>query len=414
MRIVSATVLCVLFAFLLLPNTSRSQSANDADRIIMRLRPVCNFGQGSSLVIAFEIKARSGGVQQRVGGYSITMTYPGAKMVLQGVSQMYSTSYWPGGTWYINQAFGSNAWFCQHATQFGSPGSALPLNPSYFSTATDCQSPAQPLTDGYYEILRFNFQIGASASGTANFQMFNIQPYRSGIAFQHGTESTGIYYSDLQNNGNDSLLVINNLIVPINLSLFEATAREDGSAFLHWRTESETNNAGFEIERGDGETFETLAFVSPIGSGNSRTDYEYIDRDARLVSHNSTVFYRLKQIDNDGTASYSHITSATFLPQTVGFGQNYPNPSAAGEGTIIPVNLAVPGTVHLAVYNNLGQRVAMLLDGEFRSAGRHEISWNGLNDSKLPVSTGSYFVRLAADLGSGETVNAVRQISIVR
>ena len=414
MRIVSALVLSGLLALLFPPVSALAQSANDADRIIMRLRPVCHFGQGGQLVISFEIKARAGGVQQRVGGYTVTMTYPGSKMVLQGVSRMYSTSYWPGGTWYINQSFGNNAWFCQHSTQFGSPGNALPLNPTYFSMATDCSSPAQPLNDGFYEILRFNFQIGPSASGTGDFQMFNVLPYRSGIIFQHGTEASGIYYSDLQNNGNDSSLVILNLIVPINLSAFDVAAREDGSAFLHWRTESEQANAGFEVERGDGTEFETIAFIPAAGGENRRTDYEYVDRDARRSSRGDVVFYRLKQIDTDGTATYSQISSATFLPGTVGFGQNYPNPSIAGERTMIPVNLAVPATVDLAVFNSLGQRVATLVNGEYRDAGRHEISWSGNNDLGVPVATGSYFVRLSANLEKGEALNAVRQISIVR
>jgi hypothetical protein len=414
MRIVSALVVCVFLLLTIAPIATQAQSLQDADHVIMRLRPVCHFGQGAALVIAFEIKARSGGQPQRVGGYSITLTYPSSKMLLQGVSQMYNTNYWPGGTWYINQAFGANAWFVQHATQFGSPGSALPLNSTYWSMATDCQSPAQLLGDGFYEILRFNFQIGASASGTANFQMFNVQPYKSGIAFQHGTESSGIYYADLQNNGNDSTLIINNLIVPINLSLFEAAAIDDGSAKLYWRTETETSNAGFAIERGDGEHFETIAFVKARGGETVRTDYEYRDPDAKGVARNGTVFYRLKQIDNDGTSAYSHITSVTFLPETVGFGQNYPNPSIAGASTVIPVNFAVPGTLDLAVYDALGRRVATLANGESRAAGRHEIAWNGMTDAGALAPVGSYFVRLSANLGNGQIVNAVRQVSIVR
>ena len=414
MRFSPVLLCCLLFGVGFGITSAHAQSSQDADRIIMRLRPVCNLGQGSALIIAFEIKARAGGPQQRVGGYAITMTYPNAKMVLQGVTQMYSTSYWPGGTWFINQSFGAGAWFCQHSTQLNNPGNALPLNPSYFSMATDCASPANPLNDGYYEILRFNFQIGASASGTANFGLFNVLSYRNGIVFQHGAESSAIYYSDLQNNGNDSTLVINNLIVPIDLSVFETTAREDGSALIHWRTESESSNRGFEIQRGDGDTFETITFVDAKGSEGVRTDYDYLDRNAKQDAINGVVFYRLKQIDTDGSTSFSQISSVSFLPETVGFGQNYPNPVMTGAGTAIPLNLAVPGLVTLRVYNALGQKVATLLDNEHRAAGRHTITWDGMNDLRLPVASGSYFVRLAADLGNGETFNAVKQISILR
>jgi flagellar hook assembly protein FlgD len=60
---------------------------------------------------------------------------------------------------------------------------------------------------------------------------------------------------------------------------------------------------------------------------------------------------------------------------------------------VIPFDLVESTTVELAVYDLLGQRVALIQDAVL-PAGHHEIIWNGRNSSGDQVASGVYFVQL--------------------
>ncbi|MBL0176109.1 MAG: hypothetical protein IPP94_12720 [Ignavibacteria bacterium] len=411
MRILASIVF--LAVALSVPLTStRAQASNDADKLIMRLRPVCNAGQGGLLVIAFDIKARAGGSQRLIGGYSMVLTYIHTKLVIQGVQQRYQTGVWPGGTWYINQSFGAAAWFNQHSAQMGNPGNAMPLNSTYWSSTTDCAG--NPLGDGFFEVLRYAFQINPSANGTVDFSMYNLLSYKYGEGFQHGAEGSAMYYSALADNSNDSSILIRNLIIPVELSALDASMQDDRTVLLTWRTENEQLNQGFDVERGDGTTFEKIGFVPGRGTTSSPEEYRFIDTAPVSTDGRPYVFYRLRQIDSDGKATYSHIVSTRLPAETVGLGQNYPNPVAPGEGTVIPYSLAVPGTVRLEIYNALGQKVATLVDGTALDAGRFEAAWDGRRSDGTLAGSGVYFTRFSAAFGNGETYTTSRQFSVTR
>jgi hypothetical protein len=81
------------------------------------------------------------------------------------------------------------------------------------------------------------------------------------------------------------------------------------------------------------------------------------------------------------------------LPKAYALSQNYPNPF--NPSTVI--NYALPTTtqVELTVFNVLGQRVAVLVNGP-QSAGSHTALWNGCNDGGTSVASGVYFYRLSA------------------
>ncbi len=415
MRVVSILSFTLILSALTAP--SSAQGTNDADRIIMRMRPVCNYGQGSTVLAAFDVKARAGGAQQRIGGFTILMTYTSSKLTFQGVAQRYQSQYW--GQTYRSYTFGPSIWYNQHATS--STGNALPLLPfsqancggnPCFEPSTDCSN--NPLNDGYYEILRYQFQVLPSANGGVNIAFYNPLPFRAGVQYQQGLEATAIYYSDLLNNGNDSILVIQNMIIPVELAAFTATARIDGTVLLSWRTDTETSNFGFEVERGDGVTFERIGFVKGQGTTSKLTEYEFVDAKPVSSRADNVIFYRLKQMDVDGTTEYSPLASAQLVPSTIGIGQNYPNPAAVNEPTVVPFDLAVPATVTMSIYNSLGQKVATLVDGEQRNAGRYQVTWDGRADNGALASAGVYFIRFIAGLEGGESVSAVRQISLVR
>jgi len=83
--------------------------------------------------------------------------------------------------------------------------------------------------------------------------------------------------------------------VPVELASFSARRLPNG-VDLEWITESESNNAGFEVLRAsDGEHFQSIAFVAGMGDSRQLHRYNYFD----AFEHDA--WYRLRQIDFDGT-----------------------------------------------------------------------------------------------------------------
>jgi hypothetical protein len=81
------------------------------------------------------------------------------------------------------------------------------------------------------------------------------------------------------------------------------------------------------------------------------------------------------------------------LPTEFSVSQNYPNPF--NPETVIGYSLPTASEVEITVYNITGQRVTTLLSGH-KSAGNHEVRWNGRDESGSPVASGVYLYRISA------------------
>ena len=99
-------------------------------------------------------------------------------------------------------------------------------------------------------------------------------------------------------------------------------------------------------------------------------------------------------IDPAPRADAPAATASFALPADYALGPNFPNPFQ--EATSIPFDLPEAESVRLEVYNALGARVAVLLDGEERAAGRHLIQWDGWTRAGQPAASGLYVLRLSA------------------
>lgn len=93
--------------------------------------------------------------------------------------------------------------------------------------------------------------------------------------------------------------------LPVELSLFTATVSSAG-VLLRWRTESEVNNIGFAIYRGEarGGPYTKIAFVDGAGSSAMPRDYQYLDK---TVEKGKTYFYYLEDVDVAGEKGKSEI-----------------------------------------------------------------------------------------------------------
>lgn len=177
-------------------------------------------------------------------------------------------------------------------------------------------------------------------------------------------------------------------VLPVELATFEGVA--DGpDVVLSWKTTTETNNAGFEVqhkearERGGTGEWETLTFVEGAGTTGKPQSYEHRATGLARGTH----LFRLKQVDLDGSATFSkEIEVALGVPDRFALGGAYPNPAEARA--TIPFDVSRRAHVRMVLYDVLGRRVATLVDGK-RPPGRHLVR---LEAGRL--ASGLYFYRI--------------------
>lgn len=102
--------------------------------------------------------------------------------------------------------------------------------------------------------------------------------------------------------------------LPVEFVYFEGRANDYG-VDLEWMTASETDNSHYEVEKSlDGSQFVNIATVSAVGNSQQLTTYHYVDY---TQGNAATLYYRLKQVDNDGQFSYSSIAAVNGRPDDV-------------------------------------------------------------------------------------------------
>ena len=141
--------------------------------------------------------------------------------------------------------------------------------------------------------------------------------------------------------------------LPVGLAASTATAEGPAAVRLVWATASEQNSQQFDVERSlDGTAFAPVGTVAAVGHSSSPRSYGFLD--AKLPTGAAVLYYRLRQVDLDGTFSYSPVR-AVVLTAKAGAGLAlYPNPAPGGAATLTG---AVPGTL-VTVFDALGRRVA--------------------------------------------------------
>ena len=175
-----------------------------------------------------------------------------------------------------------------------------------------------------------------------------------------GAQNTQLEITFNGNSFNNDNIYWDNLclgyLVPVELTSFNASCN-GADVELKWTTSTETNNQGFEIERMSvGGSFEQVGYAAGFGTTTEPKAYSFVD--SKLESGNYT--YRLKQIDFNGTFSYSEeVNVGVEIPIEYTLEQNYPNPF--NPGTTIKYSIPEDGFVKLAVYNMLGEEVAMIV-----------------------------------------------------
>jgi len=178
-------------------------------------------------------------------------------------------------------------------------------------------------------------------------------------------------------------------VIPVELTTFEAKIVND-NVNLRWETATETNNLGFEIEKKYGQSWRKIGFFE--GQGTS-TDFKiYAFSDKLDASQAGKIYYRLKQIDFDGTSNYSkEVYVENNGPKEYTISQNYPNPF--NPVTTIKYTLPFDSNVKLIVYNITGEKVSELVNSVI-TAGSYTVEFNAYG---VDLSSGIYFYTIEAN-----------------
>jgi hypothetical protein len=171
--------------------------------------------------------------------------------------------------------------------------------------------------------------------------------------------------------------------LPVELTSFTAYVQKN-SVTLNWSTASELNNNGFEVQRSLlNSEFVTVGFVKGAGTSSLQKEYSFTDQNLS----NDKYFYRLKQIDFDGTFEYSDEVEVIVVSlDNYSLVNNYPNPF--NPSTKIGYYLKDRTDVKVSIMNSLGEEIAILTN-EIQEQGFHELEFNAAD-----LSSGIYFYSL--------------------
>jgi hypothetical protein len=144
--------------------------------------------------------------------------------------------------------------------------------------------------------------------------------------------------------------------LPVRLTAFLAEPLGPGAVQLRWNTATEEQNKEFVVQRSvDGEKFISMAHLP--GHGNTTLPQAYQYDDKQLPDNVNQLYYRLQQVDVDGTSTYSPVRVVRVVPGAA------PAPLQAyvpmqGDGLLHYTFLGpATGTEELVLYSIMGQQL---------------------------------------------------------
>ncbi|GAB2772527.1 hypothetical protein HNQ93_000778 [Hymenobacter luteus] len=185
---------------------------------------------------------------------------------------------------------------------------------------------------------------------------------------------------------------------PLPVQLTSFTARPSGAVVnLAWQTATELNSSFFVVERSvqPATGFEAIGQVAAAGSSSSVQRYALLDPTAGTQGA-TTLYYRLRQVDRDGTEVYSSVVAARLRTTPVAFAV-YPNPASASDVLRAELPVLAEGAYHLSVYNMQGALVS-----------RQQVTQQVLELTSLRLHAGLYQVVLAD--ASGQRIATQRLV----
>ena len=191
--------------------------------------------------------------------------------------------------------------------------------------------------------------------------------------------------------------------LPVTLKVFTAHA-VGTTAQLDWATASEKHNAYFVVERsstGQSASFSALGQVAGQGSVVTTSTYHFTD--AKAAATGQLLHYRLRQVDEDGTSTYSPVRTVSFAPTPVGLLSLsvYPNPTTGPSASLDLSTLPASATYQVR-----------LLDATGRTARQWQLA--GGQPQALDVATlanGTYLLLVSGTRPDGSPLRQVLHLT---
>lgn len=194
-----------------------------------------------------------------------------------------------------------------------------------------------------FDRIRAGFTIPAYAKDSVDLSAY------AGQTIHLGLEGVGNYGNVF---GIDDITINANFPLPISLSAFTGT-REGAKNVLNWSTASETKNKGFELQRSiNGKDFTAITFVNSKSTSGAGANYTYTDE--KPLS--GTNYYRLRQVDNDGKATFSAIVVLKSAQIKADISRVYPNP--VQDKLNIVLNIVGNEKVTISITDLVGKTIA--------------------------------------------------------
>lgn len=207
-------------------------------------------------------------------------------------------------------------------TNQGSPSSFIPLNPvdTTFNERWiefDFGTTAKIINE-YYVTGEYDFHLlEAKNSDQTDWTILTEVDTAHGNFFSFTNSTEYQYYrfrlTDNNTSGTDKIETIylstSSSILPVEYSYINAS-HQDQNVLIEWHTLTELNNSHFVIEKSDDAiSFEKVAIITAYNSDFST--YNFLDNGS------TAKYYRVKQIDIDGTHSYSEIIEVKKIVQSL-------------------------------------------------------------------------------------------------
>jgi hypothetical protein len=242
---------------------------------------------------------------------------------------------------------------------------------SFISVVASTDDPTTPGIDGFTagHDISYRFWISSKSIEVTDYEV----TYTSGSSVFSSLGTSTVTFTN---------------VLPVEIVSFTANA-SGSKVVLNWETATEINNYGFDIERrlqgnkGEKSGWSKIGFLEGNGNSSSPKEYSFVDK---KLSGGTKFSYRLKQVDVDGSYSYSKEIEIEVIPDEYNLSQNYPNPF--NPRTTIQFSVPKPTELRINIYTILGERVLTAAEGKYET-GYYQLE---INCSSLP--SGIYIYRL--------------------
>lgn len=183
-------------------------------------------------------------------------------------------------------------------------------------------------------------------------------------------------------------LVSSSTSLPVNFVSFDSKC-VDNQILLKWTTSMEIHNSHFEIEYStNGKQWNTIGNIKGAGTSSEEINYQYLVDNQNIYQELS--YYRLKQVDYDGTDAYSKIENCSCNEgEGIEIISLYPNPSD-GEVNIF-IYSSEGGKLSLKIYDSIGR---LVLDDTI-----NVIQGTNLVSNVIDEISGKYFISASINNG---------------